>query len=276
MKIKALNKIKKFWTFPPENWEQVKFWWKNDLPISFYSWECPPRRVTEDKKFGKFVNFDIDIKKVVWGEKLDSYTEIPRINTRREEEKWFVENIILKSKNSTYIKFIADTNAIYLYPKSLKILGRPKIGKLLLEFKAELEKFSSLKINQKFPKFLLFTEIQKRFKKEYNDYFNLIMKSFTCSLTSDFVPLKTLKYWESRIIKHVGLTPQMKKERQDLLKRVIASYAAEGMVFYFASRTGRFPNPVWLNWEEKPISGKTTEILRKYFGLEPIPKVYLC
>ena len=275
MNIKIINQTKKMWTSPPENWEKVLSLWKNNQSITFYSWECPPRQVYSNRKYGKFVNFDIDIKAVVWGKKLDKYTEIPRINTRMKDEKWFIKNIVLKNPKTTYIKLIADTNAIYLFPKSLKILGKEKNTNLSYEFQRQLKLFSKLMIGKKFPRFTLFTKIQKKYLEEYETFFNLVYQSFNQNLSSSYVRKDIIDYWKIQLSEHIGLTQRLTKEKMDLLKRIIASYAAEGMIFALASKEGVLPNPVWVNWEEPPPSGKNTEILRSRYGIEPIPKIYL-
>jgi hypothetical protein len=274
MNIKTLKQAKILWSYPPENWEQLSYWWKENQPITFYSWECPPRKIDKDKKLGQFVNFDVDIKKVVIGEKLDNYTEIPRICCRKDDEKWFIKNIIWKNPKTTYIKLIADTNAFYLYPKSLIILGEKVIKKLSRKFKKELEVFSVQNVDNKFPIFILFSEIQKEYKKEYDIFFNSIYQSFDRKLQSPLASKEIICYWESRVVDHVGLPRKMVTEKKDLIKRVIASYGAEGMILSLVSKDNILPNPVWVNWEEPPFSGETTEILRDRYGLKPIPKLY--
>lgn len=275
MNIKILNKIKKLWTYPPENWERVLYWWKNDLPITFYSWECPPRQIKIDKDYGRFIDFDVDIEAVVSGKKLDQYTEIPRTNARLEDEKWFIKTIVLQNPKTKYLKLIADTNAYYLYPKSIKVLGEKKIAVLSRRFLNALKKFSCQNLDSKWPKFVLFTLVKRKYEDEYEIYFDLIYKSFDNNLSSKYVGQKIIDYWKARMTKHVGLEAKMTKEKADLLKRVISSYAAEGMIFALAQSDKMMPNPVWVNWEEPPLSGNSTEILRKRIGLDSIPKIYL-
>jgi hypothetical protein len=247
--------------------------WEENKPISFYGWECPPRQIQEDKKYGRWVNFDIDIKSVVQGKKLDKYTELPRLTAQWKQENWFIETLINKNPDVSYSKIIADTNGLYLYKKSRAILGEKKIRKLSKKFQVLLEKRSKKLLEKNSPPIILYSSLQKKFKTEYNMFFNLVYKSFDKKI-NQIVPQNIINYWMNRMVRHVGLTDKDRKERVDILQRVIASYAAEGMLFVLLNQDRIMPNPVWVNWEEKPESTKTTELLRERYGLKSIPVIY--
>jgi len=275
MDIKKLERLKNRFTYPPQNWDRIAELWENNEPISFYSWECPPRQIKNNRQYGKYVNFDINIKDVVNGTKLDLYTEIPRLTSLFTEEESFIKDVVLKCKNATYTKIVADTNGLYLYPRSGKILGKGKIQALSVDFKVALQdKVKELYPNLGFPRIILFTELMKEFKKEYKFFFDEVYRSFDSNLESKLVPNNLKDYWYKRMIMHIGLQKGQSKERLDTLKRAVASYAAEGMIFALISSNKIFPNPVWVNWEEKPESVQSTEITRQRYGIGRLPVIY--
>src|SRR4030042_2257512 len=231
MDIEILNNIKSRFTYPPQNWDKLLSLWKNNKPISFYSWECPPRQINVDKENGRWVNFDIDITSVVEGKKLDRYTELPRITSQWKKEKWFIE-IVNKNPNCTYTKIIADTNALYIYQKSKEILGERKITYLSNKFKTHLERKSKKLLGPNTPKFMLYTSLQKKFKNEYDIFFDLVYENI-----AEIIPKELLDYWMDRMIRHVGLLDNDISERIDTQKRIVASYASEGVLFELLNKT---------------------------------------
>jgi len=109
--------------------------------------------------------------------------------------------------------------------------------------------------------------------KDYEMFFNFIYKSFLKD-KSELVSSDILDAWKDCMINHIGMTKKDKIEQLNVMKRVIASYAAEGMVFEILNRSKILPNPVWVNWEEIPNMAKTTNILRLRYGIEPMPIIY--
>lgn len=273
MDLKQLNKIIKKFTYPPQNWERIKYLWQKDEQITFYSWECPPRQIQYDSEGERWVNFDIDIDLVVNGKKLDKYTELPRLTTQPEKEKWFINTIIEANPKATYIKLIADTNGLYLYKRSREILGDKKIKDLAQKFQSLLILKANVLLPTNSPKIVLYSSLQKNFRPEYEMFFNLVFRGFD-KKESELVSNNIINYWADRINYHVGLTKKDRSEREDLLKRIIASYAAEGMLFQLFSQSGIMSNPVWVNWEERPESSRTTEILRERYGIMKLPTIY--
>lgn len=273
MNANALSSVRNKFTDWPDNWERLFSWWKTDAPISFYSWECPPRQVQESPQYGRWVNFDLNLETIVKGNKLDQYTELPRLTTQPEQENWFIQTVVKKNNQATYTKIVADTNATYLFIKSGKILGEKKIAALSKKFRALLEKEANRLLGKNAPPIILFTALQKDFKAEYDLFFNLVCQSFQGN-QSRFVPQPITRAWQKCLLDHIGLTKKDKAEKSDVLGRIIASYAAEGMIFELISQTGILPNPVWVNWEEELNLAQTTDVLRKRYGLESMPKLY--
>jgi len=264
-----ISKLKSRFTYPSQNWEKVARLLKTNQKISFFSWECPPRQIVDDPAKGGWVNFDVDIKAIVDGKKIDAYTELPRLTAQVEKESWLIKTLNLPNPNFSYTKIVADTNGLYLYTKSRGILGSRKIKKLAREFAKTLTTKARLLYPTYTPKIVLFTSLMLPFKKKYESFFELVYKN------QNLVPKEIYSYWLDRMINHVGLNTNADKlDRLDLLKRVVASYAAEGMILSLLDQNKSFPNPVWINWEEKPESAITTEILRRRYGIPPLPVLY--
>ncbi len=273
MKNKLIKLLNGKSTYKPVNIQAIVGAMERNEEITFYSWECPPRQIVQSKKFGQFVNFDVDIKKVVNGQLLDKFTEVPRITSQGKKELWFIKNILSKYKRAKYIKIIADTNAKYLYIKSYKILGETKMNFLSNKFKKLLE-IKSKRIFTKYDlKFYLYTEFQRRFVYEYEMFYKLVYESFK-NTRSKFVNKEIYKAWYECMFNHVGYTKKDKLERLDVLKRGIATYAAEGMLFELLNKSKMIPNPVWINWEDKPDMAEASNILRLRYGLNKLPIIY--
>lgn len=272
MNARSLNKLKIKFTHPPLNWAKLVELWESDQPITFYSWECPPRQIQQDPKLGRYVNFDVDIKSIVNGKRLDEFTELPRLTSQPDNERWFIE-IIKSNPNTRYVKIIADTNGLYLYPKSLKIFGRTKIKKLSKKFQDLLTERSWDLFRSDSPEIILYSDLQNKFLKEYDLIFYLIYTSFK-GKKSKLVPRTIINQWFGRLDNHIGLTRRDQIERLDTLKRVVSSYVAEGVIFDLLDKSGVFPNPVWVNWEEPLNNVATVEISHNQFGLLMPPVIY--
>lgn len=273
MTNKVIKTLLKNSTYKPDGLEAIKKAVNNNEPITFYSWECPPRQIVENGKLGRWVTFDVDIDSIVDGKMLDEFTEVPWITLETEKEKWFINKILPLYKKANYIKIIADTNAKYLFVKSYKILGGKKIRHLSYKFKISLEKKAKKLFGNKSPDFVLYTKLQKAFEKEYETYFNFVFNSFS-GIKSDLVGKSINKAWYDCMFNHIGYSKGDKIELEEVMKRAIASYAAEGVLFEILDRAGTFPNPVWVNWEEKPSLARASNILRQRLGLNKLPIVY--
>lgn len=247
---------------------------KKGRPITFYNWECPPRILDMDKKGKLFINYCVDLGKIFRGEKLDEYTEIPRIVKEKERENktlGFLKSLGLKFR---LVKVIADTNAYYITPYSLKVSGKKKIKKIFFRFKRKIEIMLKKDYSIAETKAYLFTTLIKEYQKEYEGTFSEALKI----LDSDVSKLIKLKTWNQQlqyIKRHLGFKEYQQREIIDFTKRTIATYAAEGIMFNLLAKTKKFSNCVWLNIEE--VDQKTIEItncLRKRKNLGKLPIIF--
>ncbi|MFA6918979.1 MAG: hypothetical protein WC244_02590 [Patescibacteria group bacterium] len=237
--------------------------------LTFYNWECPPRFM--DYKDGKaFINYDMDLQDVFDGKKSDEFTELPRVVESRDREiaiLQFLQNLGLRFH---FVKIIADTNAYYLTPESLNILGEVKI-------KNKFEEFKNLIIQEvrKYPlpvEVCLFTELMKPYRSDYDKYFNyaldILKRNPEVLLDSKIINEQII-----RTRKHIGIN---ENDANDFALRTIASYGAEGMIFDLLSQTGKFSNCVWFNIEEVDERTITiTNCIREIFGKGKLPMVFL-
>lgn len=236
---------------------------------SFFDWECPPRQSRKNKDGSIWFDLDLDLEKVTAGRKLDQFTELPKIITRKTETELILKTINREFGQPTLIKLVADTNWLYLYPESLKRIGRPRLREISERFEKLLQKKSNQLYGRGRIKMINFTKLQGKFKNEYEQAFAEVLVNFR-----RIVPEKIKTQWETRLTSHIGLTEEQREERKNLSKRVIASYAAEGIAFDLLDKSGKLPNPVWVSLDEPSFAGETTEILRKRKGLPPLKKLF--
>ncbi|MBM4401714.1 MAG: hypothetical protein FJ044_00520 [Candidatus Cloacimonetes bacterium] len=238
--------------------------------FSFFDWECPPRRLRKDEDGSYWFDFDLDLEQIVEGKKLDKFTELPKLVTRENKTEVILDLIEKEFGQKQFLKLVADTNWLYLYPESLKRTGGNRLCEIAKRFENLLQGKADQIYGQGRIKVLNFTRLQGKFKTEYEGAFNEVLSNYETE-----VPKRLRSQWEMRLISHVGLNEEQKQERRNLTKRVIASYAAEGIVFDWLDKSGVLPNPVWISFIEPPFAGETTEILRKRRGLPPLPKIFL-
>lgn len=243
--------------------------------ITFYNWECPPRTLSRDQSGKIYINYDANYNKIFRGEKLDQFTEIPRVvgeSNREIRQLKFLKSLGL---NFRFVKLIADTNAYYITPTSLKIMGEKRTKKIFKDFKNRIRKIMEAGYPQA-DRVYLFSELMKPLRKEYE-------KSFRISLEiqkDNWENLVTRRIWQEQLARtkdHIGINrPEDKDFLIDFSRRVVATYGAEGIVFDLLSRTRNFSNPVWLNIEE--VDYRTvaiTNCLRKKKKLGKLPMVFL-
>ncbi|MBU4351059.1 hypothetical protein L6250_02755 [Candidatus Parcubacteria bacterium] len=241
--------------------------------VSFYDWECPPRQIQTEENGLKWVNFNVDLKSVVAGKKLDYYTELPKIVSKTKLIKKILDILDTSGIKYMFYMLVADTNALYLYPDSAKRIGYSCIKKLSLRFRDLLQEKADILYGRNKIRVILYTCLQDKFKREYERNFRMVYRDLN-SRKNLIVPQSILKDWRKYLIGHVGLANGLEKQKEDLAKRVIASYAAEGIVFSFLDKSRIFPNPTWVNLEEPFFTGATTELLRKRQDISPFPKLY--
>lgn len=246
--------------------------------ITFYEWECPPRILDMDKKGKIFVNYCVDLDKVFRGEKLDKHSKIPRVIRNKKRE----ENFLLFLKNSElkfrFIRIIADTNAYYLTPISLKILEKKKIENKFLELKEkikkEFRKNDAIQKNVCLSDVYLFTDLINRYRKKYEETLNnslRILESSPANLISKKTWEELLKFIE----KYMGFQRSQQKEILDFTKRYVATYATEGIIMELLSKTDKLSNCVWLNFAETEQEViEATNCMRKKMNLENLPMIF--
>lgn len=238
-------------------------------PITFYNWECPPRRI--NIKRGKiFVDYDVNLRNIFLGKTIDAYTELPRVVGQCAEEISMLT--FLKSLNFPFrfVKIIADTNAYYLTPESINISGKAKISKKFKEFKYLIKKQTAqypVKTRVRF-----FTEVAKSFNGIYKDVYEC-----ACRILSEnpykLLPRKIFKEQILRTKTHVGISD--KQWARDFSVKTIATYCAEGVVFALLAETKEFSNCVWLNNHE--IDKRTIEITnccRRKMDIGELPMIF--
>ena len=246
--------------------------------ITFYEWECPPRILDMDKKGKVFVNYCVDLDKVFRGKKLDKYSKIPRVMRNKKREENFLlllRNLGLKFR---FVRIIADTNAYYLTPVSLKILGKKKIKNKFLELKEkikkEFRKNDTIQKNVYLSDVYLFTDLINRYHKAYEETLNnslRILESSPANLISKKTWKELLKFTE----KYMGFQKSQQKEMFDFTKRYVATYTAEGIIMELLSKTDKLSNCVWLNFAEADqYVIEITNCMRKKMNLENLPMIF--
>ncbi len=235
---------------------------KSMAVTTFFSWECPPRKLVS-RNGQIFVDFDLDLEKTLNGEKIDKFTELPKVF-----EFGKIEGALLKKLDSikglryNYFKLIADTNAYYLYPN--RINSRTDLVRIFTQLKNKIQETCDRNYGSKEVNVILYTDLQKKFKKDYELVFNKFYRNSSSLKKQTFDSI--CKYLEL----HVGL-PKGSKELTDLAKRMIGSYAAEGVVFELLNTCRYFTNPVWINFDEPDLCCELTNFYRRKIGYQDLP-----
>jgi len=248
----------------------VKSSLEENIPMTFYNWECPPRYIDRDKSGNAFVNYRVDLTRIAKGEKLDYYTEIPRTIERADEEKKTLAYLADGRLNFRFVKVIADTNAFYITPESVAYVGKERITQAHQDFKQLIaDKVSRYPVPTQV---CLCTELIKPFQATYDKAYEEAL-SLLDSDKNRLVTEQTYKAQLARTRDHVGLSER--RQVKIFTDRTIATYAAEGVAFDQLSQTNDFPNCVWLNIEE--ADQRTVDItnsLRRNKGMGNLPMVF--
>lgn len=270
---KILEKIEKISVRKVENPELLSNYIEQSLSnkklITFYNWECPPRFLDKNNEI-PFINYDVDLRKILAGKKVDKYTEIPRAVEKHDEEKnilKFLKNIGL---NFRFVKIIADTNASYLTPESQKIMNKALIQRRFNEFKKIIEDTTD-----DYPtktKVSFFTDLVGNNIGKYEEVFYNTLSALHKNPNSLLDKIVIEKQLE-RTINHVGIDG--KEWLESFTLKTIASYGAEGIIFDIISKRSSTSNCVWLNIEE--INERTiiiTNFIRKKYKISNLPMIF--
>lgn len=278
-----IKKIEKNSQKPIENDFLLKRYIKESLTnkklITFYEWECPPRILDMDEKEKVFVNYCVDLDKVFKGEKLDKYCKIPRVMRNKKREEDFLLSLRSSGLKFRFVRIIADTNAFYLTPVSLKILGRKKIENKFLELKEkvkkEFRKNDAIQKNVCLFDVYLFTDLlMNRYRKEYEKVLNDSLRILESSPTN-LISKKTLKELLKFIEEYMGFQKSQQKDMLDFTRRYVATYAAEGTIMELLSKTKKFSNCAWLNFAEtEQYVIEVTNCMRKKMNLGNLPMIF--
>lgn len=244
---------------------------RNSTRITFFNWECPPRFMDTAPDGSAFVNYDVDLEKIFRKEKIDEFTEFPRAVEKPQAEIDILNLFTELGIPYRFVKLVADTNAQYLTPDSLKILGEKKVREKFQEFKERL--VTATRAYPVQPDVILFTELLASRQNEYDEVFEA-SKIILEADPSQLVPPGVFELQMQRSFEHMGMedSPAVR----EFAIRTIATYAAEGVLFEQLSRTEEFSNMVWLNNHE--IDQRTIDITNCYrqkSGLEPLPMVFI-
>lgn len=232
--------------------------------ITFYDFECPPRKVIKIK--GKeYIDYQMGLNEIFSGKKNDDFTELPKAVEYRDKDTRFLKSLQKLGINFRYVKIIADTNLSYITPESSNITSKQKNVSQFRLFKSLIKK-----VTQNYPiqcDVVLFSDLIKSYQEDYNDAFDEAIEKLSLNKLIDET---TFNSQILRTKQHIGIVDD--EFATIFSKRTIATYAAEGIIFDLLSRTNYFSNCVWLNLYE---SNKRTEIisncLRIQKGLKRIP-----
>lgn len=254
---------------PLENSAEIQRFFAKSLKgkevITFFNWECPPRTISQ--RDGKsFVDYDVDLEKIFRGEMIDEFTELPRVIQNRQQE---IDTLLwLKDLGVSFrfVKLIADTNAYFLTPESLQILGEKTVRTRLNQFKSLINK--ELATYPVPAQAILFTDLIQNYRQLYESVYADSLQILTRTPTK-LVSKKIFTAQIERTKEHVGLDDP--KIIKDFSIKTIASYAAEGVVFAELTKSKAFQNCIWLNNHE--IDDRTIAITNCYRLLKKLGKL---
>ncbi|MEK7212536.1 MAG: hypothetical protein AAB686_02575 [Patescibacteria group bacterium] len=258
---------------PIENVGLIKRYLRESLisgkKITFYDWECPPRFLDRDRDGRLFVNYDVNLKSIFRGGRVDRFTELPKVVEYKQQEKRNLQFLLDLGIRFRFVKLIADTNLFYLTPESLAIGRAAELEEKMCEFRLRVK--DEMKDYPGNPEVYRFTKLMRKYVEEYDQNFKYalnILQSSPDKLISKSAFLGQLR----RTREHVGW--QSKKEVLRFSLKTIATYAAEGVVFGKLS-AGALPNCVWLNpYEADRRTVEITNCLRRKRGLPDLPIIF--
>lgn len=238
----------------------------NGDQISFYTWECMPRKTVIDPGKPIFYDFDVNIQEAVKKSKLIQLIQ---------KEKTFLSLLDKYKVTYKFYIFTADTNPAIMYPESgLKVSPR-KLENLSVNFQTQLQESGNKIFGPGKVQVLRFSKLLKQFKSTYLETFNSVYWDLSKNLyqnpwTNSSLPTQVI----SHLTTHINVPLSQKGELEERARRYLASYAAEGLIISKLDSSGLFPNLVWVNNESIGPSSQATELARKKQDLPSIPTIY--
>lgn len=256
---------------PMQNRPAIEAFLAGGRPVTFFNWECPPRFLDRTPEGREFVNYDLDLEKIFQGRTVDEFTELPRVVEHRTDEvaalRWLQELGI----PFRFVKLVADTNAWYLTPESLDILGENLIRARFAEFARRISECLESYPGQ--AGVALFSETMLPYQRLYDDTY----KKALAKLKSDPDAVLDPVVWQQQLERtrhHMGMADEdMVKE---FASKTVASYGAEGMVLDRLSQEGSLRQAVWLNNHE--VDERTvviTNFWRDRMGIDNLPMLFV-
>lgn len=270
---KILEKIKNLSLRPIENEQAFKKYLTESLEngklITFYDFECPLREVKKDLQGNEYINYLVDMKKVFSGQRLDMFTELPKVVENKKREIRILNLLKDLGLNFRFVKIIADTNLKHITPESLNYIDSQKVSETFLEFKNKI--VQKVKDYPVAVEVVFFTELISELNQKYLIFLNQANRKLEINR---LVGKKIIDLENERIREHVGIVSNSFCSEFSL--RTIATYAAEGVIFEFLTKTEAMSNAVWFNLYE--IDERTiviTNALRKIKNLGSLPMVFM-
>lgn len=235
-----ITEIEKLSIRPMENQRKIKQILSkgklNKQKIILFDWECPPRFIQRQKN-KENISFDVNLKQIFKGQKIDQFTEIPRTLTNQLLEEKILNLFMKNGFEVEFYKFIADTNT-----NLVEVSNKSKTKKKFVEFKKLLsQKVVNYPVKTKVYLFSSFLK-EKKLNEKYDQIFIQTLENIKNSL----IDPQLLKSQIKRTKDHMGLTNE--KQVKDVAEKTIASYAAEGAIFEALEANSE--DYIWLNLTE--------------------------
>jgi len=268
--IAIINRIEQWSARPIENRPALAQYLASGRPITLFNWECPPRFINRTADGRQFVNYLVNLDGIFAGRSIDEFTEFPRVVSDRDHEIAALSWMRKLGVSYRFVKVVADTNAWYLTPDSLEILGQQTVVAQFREFGARIT--TALNGYPGAPRTEQFSDLMAPYQPLYDQSYQLAL----AELQADPSRLVPMAIWEAQLVRtrhHMGMADEATV--RDFSNKTIASYAAEGLVLDALSRTPEFGQCVWLNNHE--VDDRTiaiTNCLREREGIAPLPMIF--
>jgi len=238
----------------------------NSSQISFYTWECMPRKTIIVPGKPVFYDFNVNIDKAVNKSKF--------VQLENVERKLLL--LLDKSRlNYKFYLFTADTNPAVMYPESGLKFSPEQLDRLSSQFQILLQGKADKLFGIGKVEVVRFSQLLNKFQNTYKDAFDRVYEDLKKDIYQNpWASKSQVTKIISRLASHINVPLSQKDELEERARRYLASYAAEGMVLGQLDSSGQIPNPVWVNNEPVTTSTQATELVRRKERLPLIPTVY--